>query len=239
MNVILSNFPHYLVHYFLKSNSCWSHGFRTWQCHFLNSCTVSGQNGHIWYAAFYKTKKEKVNHGWSTVSREKFVSGLWGLQEASLSLPGPPCPQPGTPCRPARATSPCPGRAGLQVATALPCPAVGPAEPGPPAGPQPGLALAHPQGGGACAEAALLPPWLPSPALLGLLGTTSPIPAWRLEIHQAAAPGEPVTLAPLISATDHNFCPWKMPLMHIHKKILQMNPTNVGFTNIIELSPLP
>lgn len=46
--------------------------------------------------------------------------------------------------------------------------------------------------------AAPVPPWLPGPDL----GMISLSPAWRLEIHQAAPPGVPVTLAPLISAPE-------------------------------------
>ena len=89
------------------------------------------------------------------------------MQSQRLRLegtPGPacPCPAPWGSPYPAHGPRPhvilpgrqplpqgCHSRACLQLPTTLPCPAMGPAELGPPVGPHPGLALTcpHPQGG--------------------------------------------------------------------------------------------
>lgn len=64
----------------------------------------------------------------------------------ALPTPGAPspCPLPRMPCQLPGALSSCPSDTAALLLTALPCPATGPTEPGPPTDPCPGLASARP-----------------------------------------------------------------------------------------------
>lgn len=102
----------------LKSNSPWFSSLRTWQCHSSNSCTVSCQNQHIWYAAFYNKEKRKTIR--EVLNWE--ITLCQGPEGFNRPIPvSPPCPGPHV-CP--KAIRLCPRRTCLQLLTVLPCTAM-------------------------------------------------------------------------------------------------------------------